>query len=69
MTASDPAGEKLAASIRKVRAGATSELTPTRTREAAPPAVRADLSTNTSPAPRRAGSTDPYHYGRRIWPD
>lgn len=67
MTASDPAGEKLAASIRKVRASATSELPPTR--EAAPPAARPDPSQNTSPAPRRAGSTDPYHYGRRIWPD
>jgi hypothetical protein len=67
MTASDPAGEKLAASIRKVRASATSELTPAR--GAAPSAARPDPSTNTSPAPRRAGSTDPYHYGRRIWPD
>jgi hypothetical protein len=67
MTASDPAGEILAASIRKVRASATNELTPTR--HAAPPAKHPDSPTNTSPAPQRTGSTDPYHYGRRIWPD
>jgi hypothetical protein len=68
MTASDREGEKLAASIRKVRASATSKPTPT-SGAAQQPTARPGSSTSTGSAAKRSGPTDPYHYGRRIWPD
>lgn len=72
MTESDKTGEKLAASIRKTRAGPAGRNTATTTRKAAPeraPEADAVASTTTRPAQKEPTSSDPYRHGQRVWPD
>lgn len=72
MTESDKTGEKLAASIRKTRAGSAGRTTATTTRKAAPkraPDADAEKSTAAKPAQQGSTSSDPYRHGQRVWPD
>jgi hypothetical protein len=72
MTESDKTGEKLAASIRKTRAGSTGRNTATTTRKAAPkraPDTDAEKSTTTKPVQKDSTPSDPYRHGQRVWPD
>ncbi|MGD8955827.1 MAG: hypothetical protein PVJ03_00730 [Chromatiaceae bacterium] len=71
MTESDKTGEKLAASIRKTKAG-TATPTTAAARKTAPkraPSARPAGSTRRKPAQQAAASADPYHHGQRVWPD
>ena len=74
----DKTGEKLVASIRKTRAGATSKTTAgkTATTSTAAATERKKTASRQRTAPKAGkkvsqvpGSADAYQYGRRIWPD
>jgi hypothetical protein len=69
MTESDKTGDKLAASIRKTKAGTATRTT---TRKAAPKRAatpRPAESTQRKPVQQAAASADPYRHGQRVWPD
>ncbi len=70
MTESDKTGEKLAASIRKTKAGAATRTTATKkTTPKRAATARPARPTRSKPAHEAAASADPYRHGQRVWPD
>ncbi len=70
MTESDKTGEKLAASIRKTKAGTATRTTTARKTTPKPAATaRPARSTQSKPAQQATASADPYRHGQRVWPD
>ncbi|MGB5493332.1 MAG: hypothetical protein WBM97_02480 [Sedimenticolaceae bacterium] len=70
MTESDKTGDKLAASIRKTKAGTATRTTTTH--KATPKraaTARPARSAHSEPARDAAASADPYRHGQRVWPD
>ncbi len=69
MTESDKTGEKLAASIRKTKAGTATRTTTRKTAPKRTATPRPAGSTQPKPAQQAAASADPYRHGQRVWPD
>ena len=70
MTESDKTGEKLAASIRKTKAGtATRTATAQKTTPKRAATARPARPAQGKPAQAAAASADPYRHGQRVWPD
>mgnify|MGYP001819472674 CR=1 FL=1 len=70
MTESDKTGEKLAASIRKTKAGtATRTTTARKTAPKRAASAGPARSSQNKPAQEPAASADSYRHGQRVWPD
>lgn len=81
MSDKDKTGDKLVASIRKTRAGATkkaaarktsgtaADSTPRKQAAPKPAATKSRPAAKTAKASVPSGTADPFQYGRRVWPD
>jgi len=72
MTTTDKTGEKLVASIRRTRSGASKPNDGTKTAKTPPrrqPAARSSSPAKSTTVKQTADSADRYQSSRRVWPD
>lgn len=72
MTTTDKTGEKLVASIRRSRSGASKSNDGTKTAKTPPrrqPAARSSSPAKSTTVKRTADGADRYQSSRRVWPD